>query len=317
MLTPDSQHGALSGDEVMTGSDLHRSNPGVRRHGTTAVLRQRCLIVCHRSLTVVFGGREPWGRCAEFFVNRSETDWCPRQNASVITNIGVIVSALVSVGALTVSFIAHRHQVDRARVLDLKERRLEASERLLTQRQALADRQTVLAQASMIDVRVVGNPSILVDGLTTSVLKITNRSSQPVSALSAWMTAAMTNDVPINDVPEGLAAASSRSFPLPLPSYLQSLPTAEITRLFVFRVAFTDAAGIHWLRDDSGGLHEGSRLDSGGWWWGPREGPPVVEAMPPSATRPAPRAMTGCASRLLPAAALVLLITVVWIVFFR
>lgn len=233
----------------------------------------------------------------------------------MITNIGVVVSALVSVGALAVSFIAHRHQVDRARVLDAKERRLEAAERLLAQRQAFADRQAVLAQASMIDVRIVWTPSSLVDGLTTPELKITNRSSQPVSALSAWVA-----NVSINDVSGKLAAASSRTFPLRPALAAQTMAAIATDDL---NVAFTDAAGIHWLRDGSGGLHEGSRLDSGGWSWGPREGPPVVQAID---IGPEPGegiglargagAPAGCAMFLLPPA-LVLLITFVWIVFFR
>jgi hypothetical protein len=233
----------------------------------------------------------------------------------VITNIGVVVSALVSVGALAVSFIAHRHQVDRARVLDNKERRLEATERLLAQRQALADRQAQLAQASMIDARVVWTPSSLVDGLTAPELKITNQSSQPVSALSAWISNAS-----IDDVSGGLAAASSRTFPL-LP-VLRALGMPDIDprhfiRFCIVAVAFTDAAGIHWRRDDSGGLQQGFRLASGEWSWGRREGPPVVQAIditPPRQGRPLAVRTTHLAAL---AVALTLLIIVIWVVFFQ
>jgi hypothetical protein len=237
----------------------------------------------------------------------------------VITNIGVVVSALVSVGALAVSFIAHRHQVDRARVLDTKEHRLELAERLLAERQARDDRRAELAQASMIDARVVWTPSSLVDGLLAAELKITNRSNQPVSALSAWVGASS-----IDDVSGGLAAASSRTFQIPL--VLEALAPTDAERDFVngaYSVAFTDAAGIHWHRDNSGGLRQGSRLDSGEWSWGRREGPPVVQAIdigPGNTTAagpghgPAPaRTLSAC---LLPVA-LMLLIIVIWVVFFR
>lgn len=231
----------------------------------------------------------------------------------MIDTISTAVSALVAVGALAVSFLAHRHQVGRARVLDARERRLEAAEELLARRQEDADRQAVLAQASMIDVHVMWTPSTLVDGVDTPELRITNLSSQPVSALSAAIA-----DQPVADVSGVLAAASVRTFRLPV------APAAALdTSPGDLSVAFTDAAGNRWRRDGGGGLRQGSRTDTGAWTWGAREAPTVVRAAssgsPPGSPfglPPFPRRARALAY-LLPAAVLVLLAVAVWVVFFR
>lgn len=226
----------------------------------------------------------------------------------MVDTISTAVSVLVAVGALAVSLLAHRHQVGRARVLDARERRLEAAERSLAQRQEAADRQAVLSQASMIDFYVVWTPSVLVAGVTTPGLRIANLSSQPVSALSATIA-----DEPVADVSGVLAAAGVRTFRLPIAAAAVDTSPGDLN------VAFTDVAGNRWCRDGSGGLRQGSRTDTGTWTWGAREAPTVVQAtLPPAPSGlPAPSGRACALACLFPAAALVVLAIAVWAVFFR
>ncbi|WP_327436380.1 hypothetical protein OG279_36895 (plasmid) [Streptomyces sp. NBC_01201] len=210
----------------------------------------------------------------------------------MIANIGVVVSALVSFGALVVSFAVYRHQVERARSLDARERRVEAAERLAARRQASIERQEALSQASMIDYRIVHADSALVDGLVRTSLTLTNRSNQPVSGLAAWVA-----DERINDVSGTLEPGEQRAF------YLSEECAAALRPdRSKLDFAFTDAADIRWRRDGTGGLREGAQTSTGDWIWKPREGPVVaatdlVRPLPayPPASRRAPRVRyAGC-----------------------
>ncbi|MFJ7200977.1 MULTISPECIES: hypothetical protein [unclassified Streptomyces] len=237
----------------------------------------------------------------------------------MIDSISTVISTLVALGALAVSFIVHRHQVRRAHVLDARERRLEAAEQRMADRQAAADRGAVLAQASMIDIRIVWAASRLVDGLTTPELKLTNVSNQPVLDLRARIA-----DAPVDSVTGGITSAGSRSFPLTRAMAMDA--TVEPREL---NVDFTDAAGIRWRRDGSGGIREGTQLDTGEWTWAARESPAVVQAYdlvqtsdhPPMA---APSAPTGARSRaggfapvVLALATAAILAVAIWAVFVR
>ncbi|MER5987628.1 hypothetical protein [Streptomyces sp. NPDC001787] len=233
----------------------------------------------------------------------------------MIEAIGIIVTALIAFGALTVSFLAHRHQVRLAALLEAKERRLEILERQMTARQADLDRAGVLAQASMIDIRVVMRPSALAEGLASPELLVTNRSNQPVLDLGAQIA-----DDPVVDISGSIPSSSSRSFPLPQ----QQAQTATGSPMRL-RVEFTDAGGIRWCRDGGGGLREGTRLETGEWTWAPREGPPVtmsadsVEPLaipyPPTASATSGRPFPGRRRRGLSLmAAGVLLAIIIWVV---
>ncbi|MFD9425670.1 MULTISPECIES: hypothetical protein [unclassified Streptomyces] len=184
----------------------------------------------------------------------------------MIEAIGIIVTALIAFGALTVSFLAHRHQVRLAAVLEAKERRLEILERQMAARQADLDRAEILAQASVIDIRVVMRSSALAEGLQTAELLVTNLSNQPVLDLGAQIA-----DARVVSISGSIPSSSSRSFPLPQ----QQAQTATRSPMQL-NVEFTDAGGIRWRRDGGGGLREGARLETGEWTWSPREGPMVT-----------------------------------------
>ncbi|MFI8952645.1 hypothetical protein ACIGO6_40025 [Streptomyces sp. NPDC053750] len=180
-------------------------------------------------------------------------------------------SSIVALGALVVSFIAHRHQVVRAAALDLREERVEAREQTLERREQRI-------QASMIEIRVTSSQSSLHDGWVTPRLEIVNPSNQPITALNA-----SDRGEAVGGVSGSVSSGTTRSFPL-LPSESGVLPH-QVT------ITFTDAAGTRWRRDGGGGLQRGVRTANGGWDWRDREEPVITEsrandylpAPPPSA----------------------------------
>ncbi|MFG2359929.1 hypothetical protein [Streptomyces sp. NPDC048521] len=189
--------------------------------------------------------------------------------------------SLVALGALVVSFMAHRHQVARAAALDVREGRIEARERALDQREQRI-------QASMIEVHASTSRSSLHDGWVTPRLTIVNPSNQPVRGL----TASYRGEA-VPDVFGSLGPGTARSFPLP-PS--GNGAEADLV-LHQITLTFTDAAGNRWLRDGGGGLRRGVRTAEGEWEWMDREDPVITESrandyrpapQPPPDHRPAP-----------------------------
>jgi hypothetical protein len=161
----------------------------------------------------------------------------------VIETLIAVFSSLVALGALVVSFMAHRHQVVRAAALDDRERRVDARERALQRREQRV-------HASMIEVRMSTSPSSLHDGWVTPRLEIVNPSNQPISGLSASF-----RGEELDSVFGMVAPGEVRHFTLP------SLDTADDADLTLQRItlSFTDAAGIRWRRSGGGRLQRGVR----------------------------------------------------------
>lgn len=159
----------------------------------------------------------------------------PCRGRHSVSVIGIIISAsssLVALGALVVSFLAHRHQVARGVALDARERALEAREKE-------ADRRERRMQASMIEIRHSSTGSPLHDGWVTHRLDILNPSNQPVTDLSATCYGET-----VADVSGSLNSGSTRSFPLPPPE--SDVPAYMVLQYVT--VFFTDAAGMRWRR---------------------------------------------------------------------
>jgi hypothetical protein len=222
----------------------------------------------------------------------------------MVDTLIAVAGALVALGALTVSYLAHRHQVRRAAALDARERWVDAREREAAERE-------VLVQASLIGVRVITQPSPLHDGWVRRGLYVVNMSNQPVGNLSAEYRGEA-----VERVSGTLGAGEERSFPLP-PSADGARPATALGRL---TIDFTDAAAIRWRRDDGGGLRRGARSPAGEWEWGERQDPVVGEAnpafLPPSP--PEPPDWVGFPSpgrpRLAPAFALLVGVVVVTVI---
>lgn len=183
-------------------------------------------------------------------------------------------SSLVALGALVVSFMAHRHQVARAAALDVREGRIEARERALEQREQRI-------QASMIEVHASASRSSLHDGWVTPRLTIVNPSNQPIRDLTASYRGEAVPDV-VGSVGPG----TTRSFPLP-PSGNGARTDLVLPQVTLH---FTDAAGTRWRRDGSGGLHRGIRRANGEWEWMDREDPVITESRANDYLSPPPSA---------------------------
>ncbi|MFJ1804434.1 hypothetical protein [Streptomyces sp. NPDC088180] len=170
----------------------------------------------------------------------------------VISAVGGVV---VAVGALVVSYLAHRHQVTRAELA----RQAETEQ---TARQAETERRSVLVQASHIQAEVTWRPSALASGVRVAELKVANDSSQPVTQLRV--------EIAGTQVPEAsgrLAASRVRTF-------LVSRDAADSADE-ALDVYFTDVAGLRWHLTASGLLRQGTLEESGEWSWGPCETPLV------------------------------------------
>ncbi|OEJ28516.1 hypothetical protein AR457_32675 [Streptomyces agglomeratus] len=181
-------------------------------------------------------------------------------------------SAVVAAGAVAVSFAAHRHQVQRAAVLDAKEARVESRERQVEEREAEAERRETRSQASMIAVRALMVPSSLHGNWHRVELDITNHSNQAVFHLNVSY-----QDQEVEEGARGISPGCTRTVPL---EFFE--PSGRPTVLDKVRIEFTDAAGIRWHRDADGGLRRQQRGDDGGWEWGERETPIIF---PTPATR--------------------------------
>ncbi|MEV4877334.1 hypothetical protein [Streptomyces cyaneofuscatus] len=173
----------------------------------------------------------------------------------MIEVISAVVGVVVAVGALVVSYLAHRHQVTRAAVAGQSE-----AER--TARQAETERRSVLVQASHIQARVVWRPSLLADGEQIAELRVANQSSQPVTQLRAEIAGA-----PVLEASGLLAASQVRTFVVSR----DAVDSADEA----LNVYFTDVAGLHWHRTANGLLRQGTLEESGEWSWGPFETPLV------------------------------------------
>ncbi|ORT53692.1 hypothetical protein [Streptomyces sp. CB03238] len=179
---------------------------------------------------------------------------------------GIVISAfssLVALGALIVSFLAHRHQVARGVALDVRERALEAREKE-------AERRERRMQASMIEIRHSSNGSPLHEGWVTHRLEILNPSNQPITDLSATY-----NGEAVADVSGSLNSGSTRVFPLPPPE--SGIPAYMVLQYVT--VFFTDAAGMRWRRDGAGGLWRGVLMPDSEWRWTDREEPVITPSM--------------------------------------
>jgi hypothetical protein len=170
--------------------------------------------------------------------------------------------SLVALGALVVSFMAHRHQVARAAALDVRERRIDARERALEQRERRI-------QASMIEVRMSVSPSSLHDGWVTPRLEIVNPSNQPIK-----INFVEYRGEALADGFGTLGSGAVRSISLPP---LENGDHADMM-LQDITIALRDAAGASWRRDGGGGLRRGYRRPNGVWVWSDREDPVIAES---------------------------------------
>jgi hypothetical protein len=210
-----------------------------------------------------------------------------RHSGSVVETLIAAFGSLVALGALVVSFMAHRHQVARAAALDVREGRIEARERALEQREQRI-------QASMIEVHASASRSSLHDGWVTPRLVIVNPSNQPIRDL----TASYRGEA-VPDVFGSVGPGTTRSFPLP-PSGNGARADLVLPQVTLH---FTDAAGTRWRRDGSGGLRRGIRRANGEWEWMGREDPVITESRandylsPPAALDSAPESSYGYAQR--------------------
>lgn len=185
-----------------------------------------------------------------------------RHSDGVVEILIAAFSSLVALGAVVVSYMAHRHQVARAAALDAREERIEARERAL-------EKQEQRIQASMIEVRTSAHRSSLHDGWVTPRLEIVNPSNQPI-----WDLTATYRDEALADVFGAVAPGAARSFPLP------ASEDGAHADLMLHRVTlfFTDAAGTRWSRDGGGGLRRGILRANEEWEWMPREDPVITES---------------------------------------
>ncbi|MGW6950996.1 hypothetical protein [Streptomyces xanthophaeus] len=114
----------------------------------------------------------------------------------MIATVVAIVGAVVTIGSLVISYLAHRHQVRRARVLDQREARLQAQEERLESRARAVDRRNDLTQASMIETNITVVPSGIHEGSATPHLKIANPSNQPILDLRVTYAGHHLTDAP-------------------------------------------------------------------------------------------------------------------------
>ncbi|MEU7731198.1 hypothetical protein AB0B78_39265 [Streptomyces sp. NPDC040724] len=197
----------------------------------------------------------------------------------MIATVVAVVGAVVTIGSLVISYLAHRHQVQRAVVLDQREARLQAQEERLEARARVADRRNDLTQASMIETNITVVPSGIHEGSATPHLEITNPSNQAI--LDLRITYAGHH---ITDAPKGLGPGDRRSIPLPVTTTPRDDPTSFLLQLVI---DFTDASGNRWRKEGGVGLQQGADGRNGEQLWLPRE-PPIVGLItsPPSYTAP-------------------------------
>ncbi|RSS58351.1 hypothetical protein, partial [Streptomyces sp. WAC06614] len=195
----------------------------------------------------------------------------------MIETVIAVVGAVVTVGSLVISYLAHRHQVQRARVLDQREARLQAREERMEARARAADRRQDMTQASMIETSVTIVPSGIHEGLATPHLKITNPTNQAIADLSITY-----DDRRITDAPRGLGPGARRLVPLPVTTTPGDDPARFLVRLVV---DFTDAAGTRWRKERGMGLRQGATGRDGEQLWlrseAPIVGPVAVPDSPP------------------------------------
>ncbi|CAM5616385.1 hypothetical protein [Streptomyces avidinii] len=195
----------------------------------------------------------------------------------MIATVVAIVGAVVTVASLLISYLAHRHQVQRAAVLDQREARLQAQEERLETRARAVDRRNDLAQASMIETNITVVPSGIHEGSATPHLKIANPSNQPV--LDLRITYAGQH---ITGAPRGLGPGDQRSIPLPVTTTRGEDPTGFLLQLVI---DFTDASGTRWRKEGGIGLQQAASSPNGEQRWLPREPPVVGPVTMPSARR--------------------------------
>ncbi|MFI8391831.1 hypothetical protein [Streptomyces sp. NPDC085540] len=208
----------------------------------------------------------------------------------MIATVVAIVGAVVTVGSLLISYLAHRHQVQRAAVLDQREARLQAQEERLETRARAVDRRNDLAQASMIETNITVVPSGIHEGSATPHLKIANPSNQPIVDLR--ITYAGQH---LTDAPRGVGPGDQRSIPLPVTTTRGEDPTGFLLQLVI---DFTDASGTRWRKEGGIGLQQAASSPNGEQRWLPREPPVVGPVTMPSARAewpPPPYAPAGSA----------------------
>ncbi|MEU4064440.1 hypothetical protein AB0F25_18830 [Streptomyces wedmorensis] len=173
----------------------------------------------------------------------------------MIEIISAVGGVAVAIGALVVSYLAHRHQVARATATGQAEAEQAA-------RQAEAERRSVLNQASHIQARVAWRRSSLSDEERIAELRLFNHSSQPVTQLRAEIAG-----TPVPEASGSLAASQVRRFIVSR----DAVDSADEA----LDVYFTDVAGLRWHRTARGLLRQGTLEESGEWSWGPYEAPLV------------------------------------------
>ncbi|MEU7484840.1 hypothetical protein [Streptomyces sp. NPDC042319] len=189
----------------------------------------------------------------------------------MLADLGAIVGAVIALGALLVSYRAHRHQVRRAEQLDGREREVEARERRAEERAKAAERQETLAQAAMVHLSVAPVASSLHPDWITPQVTVANLSSQPIRELLVCIA-----EIPVSDECGDVSSGQTRRISLPSTASRSTLGMLQLA----VRIEFTDAAGLRWRKHSDGGLQEGQPAADGDWTWGARESPPVANAHP-------------------------------------
>ena len=228
----------------------------------------------------------------------------------MIETVVAVVGSLTAFGALVVSYKSHRHEVRRSALLDQREDRIELRERRLEQRERAteraAEREAARSQASLIMVHVSVRRSSLDERASITEAEIANRSNQPIVKVQL-----IYEDQRHPDTVPWIGPSSAHALTLPGSWRAQGHGWLEVH----LRSEFTDASGIRWSRDSTGGLRQGTEDEDGVWQWGPRE-PPVFIAPAPGSIeaygRVASAASPGCLATA--AVALAILAWVQWLI---
>ncbi|MGW7033436.1 hypothetical protein ACWGFX_40485 [Streptomyces xanthophaeus] len=199
----------------------------------------------------------------------------------MIATVVAIVGAVVTICSLVISYLAHRHQVQRAAVLDQREARLQAQEERLESRARAVDRRNDLTQASMIETNITVVRSGIHEGSATPHLKIANPSNQPILDLRITY-----GGHHITDAPRGLGPGGQHSIPLPVTTTPSEDPTGFLPQLVI---DFTDASGTRWRKEGGVGLQQATSSLNGEQLWLPRESPVVGPVTMPARLDDEPR----------------------------
>ena len=211
------------------------------------------------------------------------------QNPVMLQNLVAVLSLLVGLAGLTLSFAAHRQKVRQEgreaelRAEELAREREEAERRRQQERENEERRrrlehtrrqQRERRQASLINVDVTRHASPLDASRIIPKAVIQNRSNRPVTDLRVSFHGSVVGESTLLD------SAGEEAYTLPASEsgrygYLQHLT-----------VDFTDVAGIRWRHEWGGALRKAQHGASGPEAWGPPTYPEVEEVLVPPAPAP-------------------------------